>query len=87
MAKKFYNPDIIERQTMPEGDKSVKDKKDEKTRKEDTRVSESPGLFQKVSSFFHNRRTRIFVGAVLAVFGVYLLIVFISYLQNARLLL
>ena len=82
MAKKFYNPDIIERQTVPEGDKSVKDKKDEKTRKEDTRVNESPGLFQKVSSFFHNRRTRIFVGAVLAVFGVYLLIVFISYLQN-----
>lgn len=84
MAKKIYNPDIIiDEQSDIEKD-TVKIPEEQKKKKvqlsEDKEKSPSP--FQRIKDFFTNRRTLIFIGALIGLFGVYLLIIFISYFRN-----
>ena len=83
MAKKIYNPDIIDEQ--PDIEKNtVKIQEEQKKKKQPVAENkvESPSFFQKVRDFFSNRRTLIFTGALIGLFGVYLLIIFVSYFRN-----
>ncbi len=83
MAKKIYNPDIIDEQ--PDIEKNTVKIQDEQKKKKQPvaeNKAESPSFFQKVRDFFSNRRTLIFIGALIGLFGVYLLIIFLSYFRN-----
>ena len=83
MAKKIYNPDIIDEQPDIEKNtvKIPDEQKKEKVSVSDDKVK-SPSVFQRIKDFFTNRRTLIFLGALVGLFGVYLLIIFISYFRN-----
>ena len=84
MAKKIYDPDIIDRpSTVGENSNTQKEEPSRHDRKENSATADTtPGLASRVVAFCRSRRTQIFTGALLGLFGVYLLIIFISYLQN-----
>ena len=84
MAKKIYDPDIIDRpSTVGENSNTQKEEPSRHDRKENSAAADTtPGLASRVVAFCRSRRTQIFTGALLGLFGVYLLIIFISYLQN-----
>ncbi|MCH4156585.1 MAG: DNA translocase FtsK [Muribaculaceae bacterium] len=67
-SQENYNPDNIYAEN-PE-------------KKENTANQEHIGIWKHVGMFFSNSKTRIAIGSVIGLFGVYLLISFISYLSN-----
>ncbi len=88
---KIYDPDIIDAPVVEssknEADKATAQNKTEVKRGKPSKQAvkneeQQPGNWQKFVAFCRSRRTRTFIGAALGLFGVYLLIIFISYLQT-----
>ncbi len=82
MARKIYDPDIIDRHSATERDAIKARKENKNSGKGDPTTSDESSAFRIIVDFFKNRRTHTFIGILLSLFGVYLLIIFISYLSN-----
>lgn len=97
MARKFYDPDIIDRPaatTAAEGSNGTPRSNQRRNTgnsntaqaSQSSATSAQPASkdewLDKIKAFFHSKRTRIAVGAMLTLFGTYLFIIFISYLNS-----
>lgn len=87
---KIYDPDIIDNPEVPPMNevnsadtKGKNEVKQSRLRKPAAKTEEQqPNNWQKFVAFCRSRRTRTFTGTLLGLFGIYLLIIFISYLQT-----
>ncbi len=83
MAKKIYDPDIVDNIETTKASSATPNKTETKPNKQKTtKTANEPSSFSRFVNFCKSRRTKTFIGAILGVFGVYLLIIFISYMQT-----
>ena len=76
MSNEVFNPDLIE----PEKDTPEIDTENDDNNSEDP---SKKGFFASIGAFFSDTRTRILIGTILGLLGVYLGVILGSYMQHA----
>ncbi len=97
MARKFYDPDIIDPSAETIAEERSETPRSSRSGNSGGNTTATPsqsvqataasqtskeGLLDYLKSFLHSKRTRIALGAILALLGVYLFVIFISYLHS-----